>query len=259
MKSGKKKYYDHIQSALKLHPLKDVISIVGGGGKTSTLIRLGKELYDSDKRTILSTTTHMEALNFNLIRYSGELTNALIEKIETEILNYPVVVAKRLVKGDKIKGLSLDQVALINREISFDYMIIEADGANKKSLKAPHLYEPPVPPCTTLFVVVIGFDIIGKKLNINNVHRPQIVARILNKPMESIIQPSDIITLLKNPNGLLKNRPPATRTVVILNKAKETDINEAVNLADGIIKYGQGINSVICGEVNKPYQLLLFT
>lgn len=257
---GKKKYFDHIQNALKLHPLKDVISIVGGGGKTSTLIRLGKELSDSNKRVILSTTTHIENINnFNLIRYSGELNHALIEKIDTEILNSPVIVAKRLVKGDRIKGLSIEQVARINREISFDYMIIEADGANKKSLKAPHQYEPPVPPCTTLFIVVIGFDIIGKKLNIGNVHRPQIVARILNKPLESIIQPSDIITLLKNPHGLLKNRPPATRTAVILNKVKETYINEAVNLADGIIKYGQGINSVICGEVNKPHQLLLFT
>ncbi len=255
----KKNYFDHLQKALNLHPLKDVISIVGGGGKTSTLIRLGKELYDFNKRVILSTTTHIENLNFKLIRYSGELTIALQEQIETEILNHPVIVAKRKVIGDKIKGLSIKQVAEINKEVSFDYMIIEADGANKKSLKAPHKYEPPVPQCTTLFIVVIGFDIIGKRLNINNVHRPQVVARILNKPLESVIQPSDIIKLLKHPLGLLKNRPPATRTTVILNKVRESHINEAVILADGIIKYGKGINSVICGEVKKPHQLLLFT
>ncbi len=254
-----KKFFDHLQTALKLHPHKDVISLVGGGGKTSTLTRLAKELNSFGKRVILSTTTHIENVNYDLIRYSGNLTNAVIEKIETETLNYPVIVAKRMVRGNKIKGLSIEQINSINREISFDYLIIEADSAEKKSLKAPHTYDPPVPPCTTLFVVVIGFDIIGKKLNVNNVFRPQIVARILNKPLESFIQPSDIITLLKHPAGLLKRRPPATRTVVILNKVKSSNISEAVNLADGILKYGPGINSVICGEVKKPHQLLLFT
>lgn len=259
MRISKKKYFDHLQNAIKLHPLKDVISIVGGGGKTSTLIRLAKELYSCDKRVLLSTTTHVENSNFHLIRFSGELQHGLIEQIETEALNSPVFIAKRLVKGDKLKGLSVEQVAQINREVSFDYMIIEADGSNKKSLKAPHKYEPPVPQCTTLFIVVIGFDIIGKKINIHNVHRPQLVSRILKKPLESTVSPSDIINLLQHPLGLLKGRPPATRTVVILNKVTEAHINEAVNLADGIIKYGQGINSVICGEVNKPHQLLLFT
>ncbi|MFH1416639.1 MAG: selenium cofactor biosynthesis protein YqeC [Elusimicrobiota bacterium] len=254
----KKRYYDHLLHALKLHQHKDIISIVGGGGKTSTLIRLGKELSNCEKRVILSTTTHMEKLNFDLIRFSGKLTNELVEKIETSILNEPVIVAQRLVRGNRIKGLSIEQVAEINREVTFDYMIIEADGAEKKSLKAPHKYEPPVPYATTLFIVVIGFDILGKKLNIKNVHRPQNVARITGKPLESVIQPSDIISLLKHPHGLLKNRPPATRTVVILNKVTDPQINEALNLADGILKYGQGINSVICGEVNKQHQLLLF-
>lgn len=255
----KKKYFDHLCNALKLHPHHDIISIVGGGGKTSTLIRLGQELYSAHKRVILSTTTHIEPLNFKLLRYSKELTNELIELIETQTLNYPVIVAKRLVRGDKIKGLSVEQIANLNKQVTFDYLIIEADGSNGKSLKAPHKYEPPVPQCTTLFIVVIGYDIIGKKLNTENVHRPQLVARILNKPLDSIIQPSDIISLLKHPTGLLKGRPPATRTAVILNKVKNIEIDEAVNLSDGILKYGLGINSVICGELSKPHQLLLFT
>jgi len=254
-----RRHYDHLQSALKLNPLRDVISIVGGGGKTSALLRLGKELCDCRKRVILSTTTHIENQEMKLIRIHRELSHEIIEEIETQTLNHPVIAAKRMVKGDRIKGLSVKQIAEINKQINFDYMIIEADGSNKKSLKAPHKYEPPVPQCTTLFIVMIGYDIIGKRLNISNVHRPQLVSRIINKSLESVIQPSDIISLLKHPNGLLKGRPPATRTTVILNKVKETDINEAKNLADGILRYGHGINSVICGEVKKPHQLLLFT
>ena len=256
---SKQKNFDRLQNALNLNPHKDVISIVGGGGKTSTLLRLGKELFGCNKRVILSTTTHLENLNLKLLRYSGDLTYKLIREIEDEILKYPVIVAKRMVKGDKIKGLSLDQVANLNREVCFDYMIIEADGSMKKSLKAPHKHESPVPQCTTLFIVVIGFDIIGKKLNKDSVHRPQLVARVLNKQMESIIQPQDIITILKHPNGLLKSRPRATRTTVILNKVQEKNFDEATNLANGILNHAPGINSVICGELQKPHQLLLFS
>ncbi|MFC2048898.1 selenium cofactor biosynthesis protein YqeC, partial [Elusimicrobiota bacterium] len=186
------------------------------------------------------------------------LTDQLIENIETSTLNGPVMVAKRKVKGNKIKGLSVPQVCLLNRDVSFDYMIIEADGAAKKSLKAHNKYEPAVAPCTTLFIIVIGYDIIGKKLNIKNVHRPQAVARILKKPLDTRIQPSDLITMIKHPGGLLKGRPAATRTTVILNKVSDDKFDEAKHLSDGILKYGPGINSVISGELNKPHQLLLF-
>ena len=76
------------------------------------------------------------------------------------------MIAKRIGKGGQIKGISPDQVLKINREVTFDYMLIEADSASQKSLKANNRYEPPVPLCTTLFLVIIGFDIIGKKINL---------------------------------------------------------------------------------------------
>ncbi|MFC2061106.1 selenium cofactor biosynthesis protein YqeC [Elusimicrobiota bacterium] len=255
----KQKYFDHLQNALKLNPYKDVISLVGGGGKTSTLVRLGNELSDNGKKVILTTTTRFEQLDFKMVRYFGDLTSQIIGQIETGMANQPVIVAKRQVRGNKIKGLSIKQIAKLNREINFDYMIIEADGAEKKSLKAHHKYEPPIPQCTTMFIVVIGFDIIGKRLNIANVHRPRVVSRVINKPLDSSIHPGDILSVLKHPDGLLKNRPAATRTVVILNKVKEHNMHEAEKLADDILKNVPGINSLICGELNKPHQLLLFS
>ncbi|MFW6134064.1 MAG: selenium cofactor biosynthesis protein YqeC [Elusimicrobiota bacterium] len=251
--------YDQLHLALKLHHYRDVISIVGSGGKTSVLMRLGKELNDSKKRVILTTTTHIECLDFNFLRLYRELTAKKITAIEDSISNSPLIVAKRKVKGNRIKGLSTKQIVELNREIKFDYLVVEADSADKKSLTAHHKYEPSVPPCTTLYVVVIGYDAVGKKLNSSNVHHPRMIARITGKTLNSEITFSDIISLLKHPKGLLKARPPATRTVVLLNKIKDSHLNQAKNLAQDILKYGQGINSVICGEINKPHQLLLFT
>ncbi|MGM0440894.1 MAG: selenium cofactor biosynthesis protein YqeC [Elusimicrobiota bacterium] len=255
----KKRSQDLLCEALKLHPHKDVISIVGGGGKTSTLLRLAKELQLQNKKIILTTTTHIERLQFDMLRYSKNLNLKLIENIEARITQEPLLIVKRKVRGNKLKGIKPKKVDRLNRDVNFDYMLVEADGAKNRSLKAPHTHEPPVPHCTTFFIVVVGFDIIGKKLNKKNVHRPQNVARITEKSIGDTIKPEDIVALLNKPKGLLKNRPPATRTAVILNKVLPERQEEANKLADSILKYGKGINSVICGQLNQAQQLLLFT
>ena len=252
------KHFDHLISALSLNPRREVISIVGAGGKTTVLRRLAKELDHMNKKVIVTTTTRLELLDFPLIRYSKELTPELIARIEKAVQKSPPLVVKRKVKGNKLKGLSLKQIAALNKEVAFDYMIIEADGANHKSLKAPHRWEPQVPPCTSHYIVVVGYDILGKKLNARNVHRPQLVARATKRKIGEKIRPEDILTLLRHPDGLLKRRPSATRTTVILNKVTESDSSQARELAENILKFGIGISSVVYGEINKPHQLILF-
>ncbi len=252
------RHFDHLISALNLKPKRDIISIVGAGGKTTILTRLAKELEYMGKKVIITTTTHLEILDFPLIRYSKELSPGLITRIENATNENSPLIAKRKVKGSKLKGLSLKQITDLNKEVTFDYMLIEADGANHKSLKAPHRYEPQVPPCTSHYIVVIGYDIISKKLNKKNVHRPQLVARATKRKLGLPIKPKDIISLLNHPNGLLKRRPPATKTTVILNKVSRRESKEARQLAQNILKFGAGINSVVYGEMNKPHQLFLF-
>ncbi len=256
-----RKYFDHFYQALKLNPRRDIISLVGAGGKTSAMLRLAKELSHENRRVLLTSTTHLEqkTMGSNLIRYSGELTKETLRKIHKSIPEDPVLVAKRLIRGGKIKGLSTLQAEQLNREVAFDYMIVEADSAAKKPLKAPHRYEPAVPRCTTLFIAVAGYGIVGKKLNFSNTHRPRILSRIIGKPLESVIEPRDILTLLEHPQGLLKGRPPATRTAVLLNNVSAGSSEEAKELAREILHRAPGVSSVICGRVNAPRQMLLFS
>ena len=50
------KYKDYLQLDVERYP---VIAVVGGGGKTSLIFRLAKELKEEKKRVIVTTTTHM--------------------------------------------------------------------------------------------------------------------------------------------------------------------------------------------------------
>ena len=255
----KKSHYDYLCGALKLNPRREVISFVGAGGKTSAMIRIANELAVYKKKVILTTTTKTENIDFRLIRIHRKLNGETVNKIE-EILScgQSVLCAKRRVKGDKIKGLHPRIILDINREIKFDYMIVEADGSAKKSLKAPGNYEPPVPKCTTLFIPIVGFDILGKKINTANVHRPRMVCRVLDKKLGDIIEPDDLVNIIKNPGGLLKNRPKATRTTVILNKVDSENMDEATGIAGNILRKTPGVESVLCGQLHSPHQLSLF-
>ena len=253
-----KKQVEHLFDALSINPRREIISLVGGGGKTSAMLRLAKELHHTGRKVIFTTTTHTEICDFDLIRIPGELSRDLSRRIESAMKTAPAFIAKRIVRGEKVKGLSLAQIAEVNREVSFEYMLIEADGAKKKPLKAPHRYEPAVPLCTTLFIPVIGYDSLGSKLNQDEIHRPQIVARIIGKPLNERITHDDVIRLLQDPRGLLKGRPDATRASVIINKVTAAKSRGAKELAARILAEVPKISSVICGEVNTPHQLLLF-
>ena len=259
--STRKKYFDLLYRALNLNPRRDVVSLAGGGGKTTSLMRLSRELHHDGKKVLVTSTTHLDRGNglSEVVRFHGEITRDLVTEIESKLGRAPALVAKRQVRGAKLKGISAAQVASLNRHVSFDYMLVEADGSEKKPLKAHHRSEPDVPKCTTLFVVLIGFGVIGKKLNKENVHRPQNAARITGKKIDSLISPDDIIAMLRHPQGLLKGRPPATRTAVILNRVSAARQAEARKLAHAILGSCPDINSVICGEVSAPQQLLLFS
>ena len=50
----------HTFFGLDLHPSSpDVVSFVGGGGKTTTMFRLAYELAQQGKRVVTTTTTHI--------------------------------------------------------------------------------------------------------------------------------------------------------------------------------------------------------
>lgn len=251
---------DLLYRALKLNPYRDIVSFVGGGGKTSSILRLAKELSENSKKIIITTTTHIDGnLPYPVIKYPSALTLNITADIKKRISSSPVILAKRQVRGEKLKGITEKQINEIIRHADFDYILIEADGAAGKPLKAPHNYEPQVPSCTTVFCVVIGYDALGLKNNIENTHRPQLIARITGKPIDSIITHEDIVALLSHPHGLLKGRPAATRTAVIINKVSASMISEAQKLAMMILEKGRGINAVICGEINSARQLQLFS
>ncbi len=203
-----------------------VISIVGAGGKTTLLYRLSKELRNLGKRVILTTTTHIyipSKDNYDSMLISEEY-EAVTEFVKNLYKSGIYVLGEYINGEDKLKGI--DKI-LVNRIFDFssiDYVLVEADGAKNKSIKAPDGWEPIIPDITSIVIGVIGMDSLEKVITEESIHRVENFCNICECKIGDIIDEEMICKLITHPFGLFKNAPKSAKKIVFLNKTDSTEI-----------------------------------
>ncbi len=207
---------------------KSIITFVGGGGKTSTIIALAQELKELGKNVLITTTTHM---------YSS------IIKLEDK--PYITVLWESIV-GEKIKGASPSVIDKIYKNNFYDFILVEGDGAKGRSIKGSANFEPVVPIETKKTIGIIGIDCLGKPINEKYVHRPEIFARLVNKDIGETIDVNSIVKLTLNKNGIFKNSKG--KNILFLNKIENS---EDIILGEKIRKElkKQGFYNTVLGSV----------
>ncbi len=109
----------------------------------------------------------------------------------------------------------------------FDCILVEADGAKRKPIKAPADYEPVIPKSTTAVIGVIGLDCLGKAVSEENIHRCGLFCACTGRKPGEMIDRESIIRLIMAENGLFKSAPAASRKIVLLNKADTAELQTA--------------------------------
>jgi len=215
--------------ALGIQP-KEVVAFVGAGGKTTAMVRLGAELA-ADRRVILTTTTRI--FPPSPTQFDDLIVEPDPEKLPRRVADslaehHRVVVATQYLANEgKLLGLNPDQVADLVAIFAspraslkaVDAILVEADGAHGRSLKAPAPYEPVIPAVTTLAVIVAGMSSIGQPVAVAT-HRPENVSALTGAESNDLITPGLVARLLAHPQGGLKNVPANARVVVLLNQVE---------------------------------------
>lgn len=200
----------------------EIVSFLGGGGKTTTLFLLAKELRRMNKKVLVTTTTA-------IFDPKGEYDYYFLKELDTfHPRSGSITIFGDRVKDEKLIGVSLEKIEDIIKKELFDYILIEADGAKRKPIKAPADYEPVVPKSTTMTIGVIGLDCFGESIG-SVVHRPEIFIKITKTDFLDQVDEDIITKLVLNKKGLFKNA--YGKKILLLNKAcTEEDVLNGMRL-----------------------------
>lgn len=248
-------------SALGLGP-REHIAIVGGGGKTSLCFALAEEFLQAGKRIITTTTTkvlHKEANRAPCLVFCPSGAGSNEEVREGLGKNGHVFVAQKLLKSGKVEGITRTMADSFFEDLQVDYVIIEADGAAGKPVKAPAEHEPVIPSSATTVIAITGLEGIGRPLDAEIVFRAGLFGEITGLVKGEPITPAAIARAFQSPDGLFKGTPDSARKVVFLNKLDllAGDL-EARVLAGLLLRDAHApVQSVVMGSLlRKKYSLV---
>ncbi len=194
------------------------IALVGSGGKTTLMFQLAK---DYQTRVILTTSTHMaqdqlKGADHHIEVHDGGDIPDPSENLQGDVLLF----TGPPVETNRVGGLDPELLEnLLKLADSWNCpLIIEADGARKLPLKAPADHEPPIPHFVDTVITVIGLSGLGKPLNEKWVHRPEYFSRLVDLPLESVINSHHLVHALTSERGGLKNIPSRAHKILLFNQ-----------------------------------------
>ena len=164
-----------------------VTAFIGGGGKSTLLKTLGQEL--SEKHTVLLCTT-TKIFPFADVPFAG--TGERLWELRGK---YPLLCTGRELPGTGGKitapDISMEQLAQW-----FDYVLVEADGASRRPMKAHASHEPVIPAKSNQTICVVGASGFGRLIE-EAAHRPEIYARLAGVAETDLVTPETEAAVLK--------------------------------------------------------------
>ena len=195
---------------------RSLVALVGGGGKTTLLFALGRNL---PARTLLTTTTRMgcdRTGGFPCL--IGPSDDELVSALDHD----DAVLVWRTTDERKALGFAPTEVDRWFANGAADHIVVEADGARRRPFTAPAPWEPPIPSASTHVVACIGVDALGYVIA-DRVHRPLRVAAAAGCSPYERLTPARAAAALTSPVGMTKNVPESARFTVAVAGADPDD------------------------------------
>lgn len=163
-----------------------VTAVIGGGGKTTLLRRLGEELSREDS-VLLCTTTKIYPFPGIPIAHTAR-----------EIRGFQ---GRLLCAGTPIEGgkLTVPEISMAELAERFSYVLVEADGSAGRPLKAHESHEPVIPPEAERTILVLGASGFGQPICVA-AHRPERYAALSGAALSDPVTPAMAAKVLQGEN-----------------------------------------------------------
>lgn len=172
-----------------------VISLVGGGGKTTLLYAMAECCAQKGWRVLVTTTTH-------ILRPAGDVWAQNESQLSALWQKGSYAVAGTPAPGGKLTAPTSEQ--LEKWMPLADIVLIEADGAKHLPCKAPAEHEPVLLPQSDILLAVAGLTALGQPLA-KVCFRLEEACRLLHTVPDAILTPELLARLLASRQGGRKN------------------------------------------------------
>ena len=263
-----KYFFNHDLSPLLGLADSQIITFIGGGGKTSLMNTLGKEFASHGYPTLLTTTTHIMKPDFlsdesyieneDLGQLANIFTNLKKNTLPLAAFGIPEKVVNSNIKWRSPSSDFCEKIAEFSKKFStknpykFLKILCEGDGSKRLPIKLPKDGEPVFFPKTDTVIGVIGLSCLGKPIK-ETLFRYELLPNLtsLDNYFMKSLQSADIVTtdflyrLCLSEKGLRKNIT-SQKFCIIFNQA---DILDEKALAEVITLRNQLQTKGICPHI----------
>lgn len=182
-----------------------VTALVGAGGKTTVLTKLVEHGLYQGQPTLVTTTTKLYGNQVaHWSPYYGEDFEKAQEYCQERIQAGKAASWFSAQVGTKVEALScqsIDHMALLHPQWQ---ILVEADGAKEKWLKAPKVTEPVIPASTIRTIGLMNLAMLGQPLSYEYVHNLEEVLLLLGCEEGDLLTPARMAKLILHPHGLFQ-------------------------------------------------------
>lgn len=248
-----------LSSAFMLHGA-GMVSIVGAGGKTTLMFRLARELSEAGSTVLTTTTTKvmMPSRDQAAVVIVAEDVGEVLERASS--VKDPHIFAASGPSGHegKLSGFAPQAVEALWKSGLFRWVLVEADGAARRPLKAPASHEPVIPEGSAWVIAVAGMDAIGRPLDDDSVFRPRLYSEITGLGEGEPITEESIALSLVHPRGVMRGSPPGAIRCLFLNKAEDPRGLQAARRIVGFLSHvkDKGPMRVVIGGASGEHPVM---
>ncbi|MFN8374610.1 MAG: selenium cofactor biosynthesis protein YqeC [Anaerolineae bacterium] len=194
----------------------DVVSLIGAGGKTSTMVALAYELAEMGWRVLATTTTRIGESQLGFFPQTATYKTSA-QALSALLNDHRCVFLYDEVRAGKVYGLAPEWVPRLLDSTDSDVMLIEADGARGLPLKAPYSHEPVIPVETSLVIPIASMSVLGQPLDDEHVYNAQAIIERYGFIEGNRVKSPWLAQVLRDEELGLRGVPEKARVTALLN------------------------------------------
>ena len=232
-----------------------VVSLVGAGGKTSTLFWLADALQQRGARVLITTTTRMQfpdsRFGFHCFVEPDFPARMAQAAALTDTPRIAAVFSAFDAGLQKATGCLPAEVDALKAAGVADVILVEADGAHHQSLKAPAAHEPCIPASSDMVVALTGGEVLLRPAQASGIHRWAEFSVLTGVREGDLLDEAVFDRLLSDPAGMFKNTPARAHRHWVIN-AQSTGDAGVFSMLESLMKSHPELDGVWLGNMRNP-------